>query len=274
MNLDTQPSRNDAAPGASARPVDLALTWKRYAKAGLGSVPENELVQNYLSLVRTIVGRMVMTLPAHVDMDDLNSAGLVGLLNAIRRFDPKCGASFETYARVRIRGSVLDELRRMDWVPRSVHKKARKVQEVMRVLEQRNGEIPTPEEMAREMGLTLDDYNELLDEVKPAAFVCLDAARGNDTDDGATQYEGVADERQHSPDDRAARSELVELITERLEALPEMQRKVVALYYFEDLRLREIAEAFGVTESRICQIHTQAVLSIRNYIKRTEAQAA
>ncbi|MSU62203.1 MAG: FliA/WhiG family RNA polymerase sigma factor [Pedosphaera sp.] len=274
MKANTQNTRSELQFMVSNPTADSVFMWKRYAKSGLGSTDENELVQQYLPLVKTVVGRLMMTMPAHVDFDDLNSAGLVGLLNAIRRFDPKCGASFETYARVRIRGEVLDEMRRMDWVPRSVHIKARKVQEAMCLLEQRDGEIPAPEEVAKEMGLSIEEYNELLEEIKPASFVCLDAARSADTDDGATQYESVADDRQHSPDDRAARSELVELITERLEELPDMQRKVLALYYFEDLRLREIAEAFGVTESRICQIHTQAILSIRNFLRRTEAQAA
>ena len=254
-------------------PVDRTKLWKRYARSGEGSITENELVEQYLPLVKTLVGRMAMSLPAHLDMQDLYSAGLVGLLNAIRRFNPKNGASFETYARVRIRGSIFDELRRLDWVPRSVHEKARKVQAVMQELEQQQGEIPSESDMARAMNLSVDDYRELLDDIKPATFICLDSARSVEQTDGASQYDCVADERQASPLESTAKREMAQIIMERLESLPEMQRKVLALYYFEDLRLREIAEAFGVTESRICQIHAQAILSIKAALRRRDPDA-
>ena len=254
------------------RPERLRV-WRRYARSKRGSTLENELVEQHLPLVRTVVGRLAMSLPAHVDLEDLYSAGLVGLLNAVRRFDPNSRASFETYARVRIRGAVLDELRRLDWVPRSVHEKARKVQTVMQQIEQEKGAVPTDHEMARGMRLTLEAYHQLLDDVRPATFVCLDSARSLDREDGATQYEMVADERQADPGHTAARRELARIIMERLETLPETQRKVLALYYFEDLRLREIAEAFGVTESRICQIHAQAILAIKNTLRKRDPEA-
>ena len=249
---------------------ERVVLWKGYAKDGPGSPIENNLVEQYLPLVKTVVGRLAMSLPAHVDIEDLYSAGLVGLLNAVRRFDARTGASFETYARVRIRGSVFDELRRLDWVPRSVHEKSRKVQQVMQRLEQQKGEAPTDIEMAREMKLSLDEYLELLDAIKPATFVCLDSVRGTESDDGASQYESVADERQQDPGEGTARRELARMIATRLEALPEMQRKVLALYYFEDMRLRENAEVFGVTESRICQIHAQAILAIKTFLRKQD----
>lgn len=242
--------------------------WRRYKRARLGGTVENELVQQYLPLVKNVVGRMAMTLPSHVDIEDLYSAGLVGLLNAIRNFDSKSGASFETYARFRIRGSMFDELRRMDWVPRSVHDKARKVQAAMQKLEQKKKRVPTEEEVAGELKISLEDYQAWLIEIRPATFICLDAARNNDTDSGSSQYESIADEKQEDPVAGAARHEMTELIAARLEQLPEVQRKVLALYYFEDLRLREIAEVFGVTESRISQIHAQAILSIKSYLNR------
>src|SRR5258708_39374354 len=139
-----------------------------------GSAEEEELVQRHLSLVRTVVGRLAMNLPAHVDMEDLYSSGLVGLLNAVRNFDPNGGSSFASYARVRIRGEVFDELRRLDWVPRSVHDKARKVQAVRQKLEQANGEHPSDEQMAKALKFSLAEYHQLLDKIRPATFVCLD----------------------------------------------------------------------------------------------------
>lgn len=250
------------------RRSDLPEASRRYQKTTPGSLAEGELVQQFLPLVRTVVGRLALSLPAHVDMDDLYSSGLVGLLNAVRNFDPKGGSSFEAYARVRIRGAVFDELRRLDWVPRSVHEKARKVQAAMRELEQRKGKMPTSAEVARALSMPLARYEELLEEIRPATFVCLDSAAGMDDPGDVSRYESIADESQQDPVDCTARRELTRLIADRIEQLPEMQRKVLALYYFEDLRLREIAEAFGVTESRICQIHAQAILGIRSFLEK------
>ena len=241
-------------------------------KAMPGSAVEGELLRQHLSLVKTVVGRIAMTLPPHVDLDDLNSAGVIGLLNALRNFDEANGAKFETYARVRIHGAVMDELRRMDFVSRGIRDKARRVQSVMAELEQDHGRVPTEEEMAGALEISLDDYYSLLDEVRPVTFICLDAVAGRDGEDGPEQYEGVADPCQESPVDGAARRELAELIATRIQQLPEMQRKVLALYYFEDLRLREIAEAFGVTESRICQIHAQAILAIKSWLRRQDGK--
>ena len=247
-----------------------AALWKRYRRPEPGNSVENELIQQYLPLVKTVVGRLAMTLPPHVDIEDLFSAGMVGLLNAVRNFDPKLGTVFEGYARLRIRGSVLDELRRMDWVPRSVHVKAREVEGVMRGLEQQKGRLPTDEEMAKAMNVSVSDYQQTLEDIRPATFVSLDAATHQDVDDGTGQNETIADPRQEEPGEDVSRRELARLIGQRLNTLPDMQRKVLALYYFEDLRLREIAEVFGLTESRICQIHAKAILAIRSSINRLD----
>jgi RNA polymerase sigma factor for flagellar operon FliA len=250
----------------SAKRQDL---WPHKQRLKPGSATEAELVEKHLPLVKTVVGRLAMTLPPHVDGDDLYSAGLTGLLSAVRQFDPEAGTAFETYARLRIRGAVLDELRRMDWVPRSVHSKARKIQAVMQEIEQRKGRVATEQEMAKALKISVAEYNEWMEEVRPATFVCLDAAfNNNEFDDSVSQYESLADPRQENPMDGAFKHEVAKLIAERLKQLPEMQRKVLALYYFEDLRLREIAEAFGLTESRICQIHAQAILAIKAYLQK------
>src|SRR3954469_17979886 len=242
--------------------------WPPSRRLRPGSATEAELVEKYIPLVRTVVARLAMTLPPHVDGEDLYSAGLGGLLNAIRQYDPTAGTAFETYARLRIRGAILDELRRMDWVPRSVHTKARKVQAVMQQLEQAKGRAATDTEVAKSLKIPLSEYQDWLEEIRPATFVCLDAAFHSDFDDSLSQYESLPDQRQENPLDGTFRREVARLVSERLQQLPEMQRKVLALYYFEDMRLREIAEAFGLTESRICQIHAQAIASIKIYLQK------
>ena len=253
---------------ATPNPTAPAL-WQRYHRRD-DPATENALVEKYLPLVSAVVARLAMTLPEHVDQDDLYSVGLVGLLQALRNYDPTCGASFETYARMRIRGSMLDELRRMDWVPRSVHEKARKIQNVMVELEQKLGQVATEAQMAKALNLSVPEYVSLLNEVRPATFVCLDAAGSMEEDDSAGLYEVIAGVDEESPMEQVSRHELKQVIFERLKELPEMQRKVLAFYYVEDMHLREIAEVFGLTESRICQIHSQAILAIRAYIKRFE----
>lgn len=254
------------------QPLGPAL-WQRY-RQGADLDSEGDLVTHYLPMVKTVVGRLAMTLPPHVALDDLHSAGLVGLLQAMRSYRPNSGATFETFARFRIRGAVLDELRRMDWVPRSVHDKARKLEEALTKLEQKIGRVPTEAELARELKVSVDEYRQLLDDVRPAAFLHLDSLLHPDSGDPTLLHECVPDEQQEIPAEAASKRELIQLVMDRLEHLPTMQKKVLSLYYCEDLRLKEIAAIFGLTESRISQIHSQAILAIRSFIERHEAAPA
>jgi RNA polymerase sigma factor for flagellar operon FliA len=261
----------ESLAAAEPRRVNKTDIAQRYHQVVPGSASEEELIKLHMSLVKNIVGRLAMTLPSHVDPQDLYSSGLVGLLNAVRNFDPTAGSSFESYARVRIRGAIFDELRRLDWVPRSVHEKARRVQVVIQRLEQAKGEAPTDAEIAKALDLSPEQYEQVIEDIRPAAFVCLDSARGFEEDADGSRYESISDESQENPVDAVSRRELAGVIAERLEQLPEMQRKVLALYYFEDMRLREIAEVFGVTESRICQIHAKAIVGIRAYLQKHDS---
>ncbi len=270
MSLATAPC---TLPERQAEPPRLCPSsnelWRRYHQPVAAPV-ENELVEQYLPLVRVVLGRLAMTLPEHADRDNLHSAGLVGLLQALRNFDPASGASFESYARTRIRGAMIDELRRTDWAPRGIHEKARKLQTRIAELEQRLGGAASEAEIAAELGISRPEYEALLDELRPAAFVCLDATCGDEGNDSATYGDLVADTAVDGPFEEASRSELTGIIREKLNDLPQKQRQVLALYYHEDLNLREIAAAMGLTESRVCQIHSQAIISLRAHVRRLE----
>lgn len=247
--------------------------WHRYKTAGPGDSSEEELVKRYLPLVKTVVGRMAISLPPHVDLQDLQSAGLIGLLNAVRQYNPALGSPFEIYARTRIRGAVLDHLRQMDWIPRSVHAKARRIQAVMQELEQASGEIPSDAAVAAVLKITPEEYERWLEEIRPTTFISLDAVTTSpEAEEDLSEHETFADAAQEDPADRVSKNELAKVISERITQLPELQRKVLALYYFEDMRLNEIAQAFGFCNSHICQIHAKAILAIRVYLERYEAR--
>jgi RNA polymerase sigma factor FliA len=265
----TSPSLGDplCAEEGQSTPQEL---WRRYSKRDRGSAAEESLIKRYLPLVKTVAGRLAMSLPSHVGVEDLYSAGLVGLLDAVRRFDPADFSFFEAYARVRIRGAIYDELRQLDWVPRSVHDKARKVEQTMRDLHNRNGATPSDEEMAHALDMSPREYDELLETLRPATFICLDAMANNDGENEGGCHGLINDESQVNPRQNASLREMASLVEERLQELPEKQRKVLALYYFEDLRLREIAEAFGLSESRICQIHAQAIQTIQALLRKED----
>ena len=238
--------------------------WRAYGGVSQGS--EEEILKNHMPLVRSVVDRMRASLPAHLDVDDLYSVGLLGLIQAQRRFDPTHGVTFAAYAAMRVRGAVLDELRRVDWMSRTLRVKAKKLTDVISAFEQNAGRPATEAEIADELGISSEEYSILLDEVRPLSYVELDALAGDDED--SSLHEVIADENQPNAREIALKQELIKLVAERLQMLPDMQRKILAMYYFENLRLAEIANVFGVTESRICQIHTQAVLGLKAYIRK------
>jgi len=236
-----------------------------------GSDEEQAMVERYIPLVKSVVSRVSINMPDHLDTGDLFSAGLTGLLQAIRQFDSKIGTTIETYARIRIRGAIFDELRRMDWVPRSIHTKARKIQAARQQLEQRFGRTATRQELAKALELTLVEYDRWKEETRPVNFVCLDAEVVLDNEDSLSHYDCMPDQRQENPSEGTYRNEVSGIISDCLKKLPEVQRKVLALYYFEDLRLAEIAEVYGLTESRICQIHAQGLQAIRQVLASSKA---
>ncbi len=241
--------------------------WRAYQTHTPGMTDE-ELIEHYLPIVRNVVDRLKITLPAHVDADDLYSVGVTGLMAAVRRYNPEQNNTFAAYATTRIRGAVLDELRRLDWFPRRARAKARRIKEAIAELEQKLGRFPTDEELAAQLELTPKVFKRWMVEVQPITFVAIDDnARGIGDEPGDSRHEMIPDEQCEPVQESLEREELQQLVAERIQKLPDIQRRVLAMYYFEKMRLAEIAAVFGRTESRISQIHAQAILSLRSFMQ-------
>lgn len=237
-------------------------------KATETTPPESreELLQLYLPIVKSIVARIKINLPPHIEEDDLHSVGLAGLISALKKYDPSQQKSFGSYAAMRIRGAILDELRRMDWMPRNARTNFKRLRATVEELEQKLGRPASEEEIRGELGLSPKEYEGLMDEVRPISFLPLDHSTSGDESDETSLYEVIADEGLTSQTDKMEKDEMIRMVAERINQLPEVPRKVLAMYYYEDMRLAEIAAVFGLTESRICQIHSQAILSLRTYL--------
>lgn len=230
-------------------------------------VQQAELFETYMPLVRSIVARIKINLPPHIDEQDLHSVGITGLIAALKKYDPAQKKSFGSYAAMRIRGSILDELRRMDWMPRNARTNFKKLRATIEEVEQRLGRPASEEEIRAELGIGRKEYDQLMAETRPISFLPLDnASAGGDDGEGADLYEVIPDDNVVPVTSKMEKDEVTRLVAERINQLAETPRKVLAMYYFQDMRLAEIAEVFGLTESRICQIHSQAIISLRSYI--------
>jgi RNA polymerase sigma factor FliA len=222
-------------------------------------ISADELVRMHAPLVRRIAYHLMARLPSSVDIGDLMQAGMIGLLEAAKNFSPSRAASFETFAGIRIRGAMLDELRKTDWTPRSVHRKVRELTEVVRQIENETGADADPNEVMRRMGISAEEYHHILADAASSRLLSLS---GPDGDDNGMME--VADPGDGGPaaqlEDRGMREALVEAI----DTLPERERLVMSLYYDEELNLKEIGEVLGVSESRVCQIHGQAMVRLRS----------
>jgi len=227
-----------------------------------------ELVNQHAPLVKRIAYHLMNRLPPNVQADDLIQAGMIGLLEASRNYDPSQGASFETYAGIRIRGAMLDEIRRSDWTPRSVHRKARVVAEAMRTIENEYGRDARDVEVAEELGMNLKEYHAILQDASGCRIFSLDelAAVGD-------VMRGQAGGVHAGPFEGLQKDAFKEALAKEIAGLPEREQLVMALYYDEELNLREIGQVLGVSESRVCQIHSQAALRLRSRLEEWLADA-
>ena len=225
-----------------------------------GTLDKQQYIDQFAPLVRRIAQHMMVKLPASVQIDDIIQAGMIGLLDAINRYQGSLGAQFESYAAQRIRGAILDELRQADWLPRSIRKNMRRIEAAVSALEQRSGRAPTEPELAQELGLSLAAYQEMLGEARGHQLVYFDDLNGSDRDHFLDSH---CPDDDSNPLEKLIDGNLRELLVKAIEALPPREKMVMGMHYEQELNLREIGEVLGVSESRVCQLHSQAIARLR-----------
>ncbi len=246
----------------------VAQLWREYKADGSPEIRER-LILHYSPLVKFVAGRVAAGLPQSIEQSDLVSYGIFGLIDAIDKFDPSRGFKFETYAISRIKGAIIDELRSIDWVPRSVRAKARAVERAYSKLENELRRSPEDKEVAAELGMTEAELDAVLSQVSFTGLVALDellSAGGSDRSGTSTVMDTIAD-RAHDPVEAFEVDEMKHLLADAINRMPDRERLVLTLYYYEGLTLAEIGGVLGVTESRVCQIHTKAILQLRGRLQ-------
>jgi RNA polymerase sigma factor for flagellar operon FliA len=255
----------------NVKAIELKDLWRRYRGAGDEKARER-LVVAYSPLVKYVAGRMASGLPTHVEEADLISYGLIGLISAIERFELEREIKFETYAIPRIRGAIIDELRALDWVPRSVRAKARQIERANVKLEHKFQRPPTDEEMAAELDMEMEEFQEALIQISNSTIAALDElwTVSDSSGDQISLLDTLQDPGAPDPAKAADATDLKDRVADAIARLPEREKLVIALYYYENLTLREIGEVLGVTESRVSQLHTKAVLRLRSHLSEEE----
>ncbi|MEJ7765210.1 MAG: RNA polymerase sigma factor WhiG [Acidimicrobiales bacterium] len=253
-------------------PEAVSRIWEGYKRSS-DPAARDRLIVHYSPLVKFVAGRVASGLPQSVDQGDLVSYGIFGLIDAIDKFDIGRGIKFETYAITRIRGAIIDELRSIDWVPRSVRSKARRVEEAYASLEHRLLRTPTDDEVAAEMGISKDELQQLFTQVSFVGLVALDEVMGGSDGQSQTLGDTLPDKRD-GPGALFEGEEMKQILAAAITRLGDREKMVLTLYYYENLTLSEIGKVLGVTESRVCQIHTKAVLQLRSRIKDGESETA
>lgn len=245
--------------------AELDAVWASFTN-DQDPAARDQLIVAYSPLVKYVAGRVSSGLPQCVDLADLVSYGILGLMDAVDKFNPSRGIKFETYAIARIKGAILDELRAMDWVPRSVRARAREFEAAYIALENRLKRMPTDDEIAKEMGITPEELQALLSRMSYTSVLSFDelwSPSADVDDDRKDPLASIADDGADDPVDLLEDAELKEILAQAIERLPEREKTVIALYYYEGLTLKEIGAVLGVTESRVSQMHAKAVLRLR-----------
>ena len=250
---------------SNLKAIELKDLWRRY-KDDRDEQARERLVLAYAPLVKYVAGRMSSGLPSHVEEADLISYGLLGLISAIERFEPDREIKFETFAMTRIKGSIIDELRSLDWVPRSVRARAREIEKVNAKLEHELQRAPADKEIAGELGVSVEEFQDSLVRISTSSVVALDElwTVSDASGDQVSLLDTIQDPQAVDPAAEMDTAEMKDSLAGAIARLPEREKLVVALYYYENLTLREIGEVLGVTESRVSQLHTKAVLRLKS----------
>jgi RNA polymerase sigma factor FliA len=242
---------------------DTHALWVEFRRTN-DKVLRDRLILTYAPLVKYVASRLGSGLPAHVDEGDLVSYGLLGLIGAIERYDPDRDIKFETYAIARIKGAIIDELRALDWVPRSVRSRAREIERAIAELEAKLGTAPTDEQIAEKIGVTVEELEDSLTDISRSSIAALDELWSvSGEGDQVSLMDTIEDTTGPRPAEALDETETREALAESIARLPEREKLVVTLYYYEELTLREIGEVLGVTESRVSQLHTKAILRLK-----------
>lgn len=243
--------------------TDLSALWARY-KDNADTAARDELILNFSPLVKYVAGRLASSLPQSVDTADLISYGIFGLIDAIEKYDTTRAIKFETYAIARIKGAIIDELRAMDWVPRSVRSRAREIEAAYVSLENELKRVPSDQEVADRIGVSLKDFQDILTKLSYTSVVSFEELWvGGDREDGQSAIGAIRDDTADDPVTVFESAEIKDILAGAIDRLPEREKTVIALYYYEGLTLKEIGQVLGVTESRVSQLHTKAVLRLR-----------
>jgi len=249
------------------------MLWRRYKKRQ-DAMARDRLILTYAPLVKYVAGRMSSALPAHVEEKDLISYGLLGLIGAVERFDIERQVKFETYAVSRIKGAIIDELRALDWVPRSVRARARQIERASAELEHKLQRAPSDEELAAHLGMTPAEFDAAITQIANSSIVALDEMWNvNSGGEPLSLIDTISDERNADPAQQLDITELRNTLADAIARLPERERIVISLYYYDALTLREIGEVLGVTESRVSQLHTKAILRMKGRLQGDGADA-
>ena len=242
--------------------------WRQFKRTKSQALRE-EIVKKYLYLVKYVAGRVAIGLPPNVEFNDLVSYGILGLFDAINKYDVSQGNKFETYAVSRIRGSIMDELRKLDWAPRLLRKKAREIEKKCKELEEKFGRLASDTELARALRISPDDLNSIYSDLNSTTFLSLDEVWQND--DGnkpISRLQTIEDSLVTNQFNFVHQNEVKELLAGAIDELPEKEKLVIVLYYYENLTLREIGEILDVSESRVCQIHTKVIMRLRSHLMK------
>lgn len=248
-----------------------AALLKKYKEdpTKLSQSQKDVLVKEYAPLIRFIAQKIAVRLPSNIELDDLISAGVIGLMDAIDKYDPSRDNKFKTYAEFRIRGAILDELRAQDWVPRSIRDKAKLLDKTMVQLEADLGRSPTDEEISRALNISVEEFHGLVNQVRPVSLLSIDDAQTFSNTDKKSILNLLEGSKLNNPYNQLNLKSVKEFVARGIEELPERQRLVLSLYYYEDLNLKEIGQVLRVTESRVSQLHAQAVQRLRARLQAT-----